>query len=195
MPILGIVASQISGHLDTFTPTGSYDALATYTVGAGGISSITFAGLPTGGQYSHLQIRSIAQCSTNTSLWQRIVVAFNGDTTNSNYADHILQDSGSTTGSVAETSTRKGFGAASNTGVSYFFANITDILDYASSSKYKVSRTLRGMDRNTTGNGSSNIAFESSLWMSTSPISSITLTLEDGSNFNQYSQFAVYGVK
>lgn len=192
-PLLtGVFASQISGHLNTFNPTGSYDALATYTVPSGGVSTITFAGLPTGGQYSHLQIRSIAQCSTNTSAWQRIVVAFNGDTTNSNYFDHIIQDSGSSLGAVTESSTRKGFGAASNSGVSYFFSNITDILDYSSSVKYKVSRTLRGLSQNTS---SSNVAFESNLWLSTAPINSVTLTIEDGSNFNQYSQFAVYGVK
>lgn len=191
-PILGIYASQITGHLNPFNPTGSFDALATYTVPSGGVSTITFAGLPTGGQYSHLQIRSIAQCSTNTSAWQRLVVAFNGDTTNSNYFDHIIQDSGSSLGAVTETSTRKGFGAASNSGVSYFFSNITDILDYSSSVKYKVSRTLRGLSQNSS---TSNVAFESNLWLSTAPINSITLTIEDGSNFNQYSQFAVYGVK
>jgi len=56
-PILGIYASQITGHLNPFTPTGSYDALASYTVPSGGASTITFAGIPTGGQYTHLQLR------------------------------------------------------------------------------------------------------------------------------------------
>lgn len=193
-PILGIYASQITGHLNPFTPTGSYDALATYTVPSGGVSTVylSVAGLS---GYSHLQIRSIAQCSSTSSEWQRILVAFNSDTTNSNYADHIIQDSSSSLGAITETSTRKGFGAASKSGVSHFFLNITDILDYSSSVKYKVSRTLRGMSQNSSTAGVSNVAFESNLWMSTAAITSIALTLEDGSNFNQYSQFSVYGVK
>ena len=31
MPILGVIASQISGHL--FAPSGAYDSIATVTVG------------------------------------------------------------------------------------------------------------------------------------------------------------------
>lgn len=172
-----------------FSPTGSYDALATYTVPSGGVSSITFAGIPN--TYSHLQIRSIAQCSSTGSDWQRLLVSFNSDTTNSNYVDHLLYGTGSSAAALAETSTRKGFGTASRSGVSYFAVGVTDVLDYASSSKYKTSRTLTGLDTN--GNGQ--IRFESNLWMSTSPISSITLTIEDSSNFNQYSQFSLYGIR
>ena len=55
-PNLGIIATSISGHLFTFSLVGNYDALATVTVPSGGLSSITFAGIPTTG-YSHLQIR------------------------------------------------------------------------------------------------------------------------------------------
>ena len=44
--------------------TGSYDALAVYTVPSGGASSITFAGIPQSG-YQHLQLRMFAK-SVNT---------------------------------------------------------------------------------------------------------------------------------
>jgi hypothetical protein len=40
MPVLGIIASQMSGHL--FAPSGAYDSIATTTVGSGGAASITF---------------------------------------------------------------------------------------------------------------------------------------------------------
>jgi hypothetical protein len=43
MPILGIMASQISGHL----VTNSYESIADRTtVGSGGTSSITFSSIP-----------------------------------------------------------------------------------------------------------------------------------------------------
>lgn len=186
--VLGIMASQISGHL--FSSPGAYDSLATITLSSSA-SSITFSGIPSG--YKHLQLRSIAQTSTAGTNWQRLLVAFNGDTTASNYADHVLQGNGAGASSYAETSTRKGFGAAASSGANIFNANITDILDYANTSKNKTSRTLRGVESNNAYTGV--VAFESNLWMSTSAITTITLTIEDGSNFTQYSSFALYGVK
>jgi len=170
---------------------GDYESIQTVTVGTAQ-ASIAFTSIPS--TYKHLQIRSIAQCSTNTSPWQRIVVAFNSDTTNANYADHLLQGNGSTASAVAETSSRKGFGLAAQSGSTYFGANITDVLDYANTNKYKTSRTLRGFDSNGVYTNQI-ITLESNLWMSTAAISSITLTLEDSSNFNTYSSFALYGVK
>ena len=61
--IKGIVASGISGHLiPPYSPTGSYDALAVYTVPSGGASSIIFAGIPQSG-YQHLQLRGIVRAN------------------------------------------------------------------------------------------------------------------------------------
>jgi hypothetical protein len=62
MPILGIMASQISGHL--WAPEGAYDSLATVTLSAS-TASIEFAGIPA--TYKHLQVRVIAR-SAGTSL-------------------------------------------------------------------------------------------------------------------------------
>lgn len=182
--LIGIIASSGGAAAG-----GDYESIATVTVGSGGSSSISFTSIPS--TYQHLQIRSIAQCSTSTSNWQRLVVAFNSDTTNSNYVDHLLYGTGTAAESLAETSSRKGYGRASRTGVSYFGANVTDILDYANTNKNKTSRTLTGIEIN----GGGQIALESNLWMNTAAINSITITIEDSSNFNQYSSFALYGIK
>ena len=166
-----------------FSPTGSYDALATYTVPSGGVSSITFAGLPTGGQYAHLQIRVMYP----TGYWGRI--RFNGDTTTSNYRGHNIQGSGGAVG--AGTSANELYfpqGYNGNTDKPY--VAILDILDYASNSKYKTTRSLEGYDANTEGY----ITFCSGLWMSTSAINSFTIT-SGSTNFGQFSSFALYGVK
>lgn len=177
----------------SFTPllhdSGVVFPIESITVGSAGASSITFSNIPQ--TYTHLQIRAIAQCSTSTSTWQRLVVSFNSNTTNADYADHLLYGDGTSAQALAETSTRKGFGRASRTGVSYFAANVIDILDYANTNKYKTSRTLTGIDSN--GNGQ--IALESNLWMKTNAITAITITIEDSSNFNQYSSFALYGIR
>ena len=187
---VGIYASQISGHL--WAPNGAYDALATITVPSGGVASVTFAGIPQG--YKHLQIRSISR-STNTSYnggdgdW--IGMRFNGDS-GSNYSPHYIQGNGANTFANGYTTSRCVIqrGANANTGANIFGTIVTDVLDYASTSKNKTVRYLGGVDNNGTGQ----MYFGSNGWYSTSAITSIELVPEIG-NFVQYSQFALYGVK
>jgi len=96
-PILGIWASQISGHL--FAPSGAYDSIATTTVGAGGTSSITFNSIPS--TYTHLQIRAFTGTST-IYVSNAGYVSFNGDTTTSNYNDHAIYGSGASAASYSK---------------------------------------------------------------------------------------------
>jgi hypothetical protein len=187
-PILGIWASSFNAG--GFTPTGSYDALATYTVPSGGVSSITFAGLPTGGQYSHLQIRGISR--TNISATEDyMLLRFNNDTSAS-YAYHALEGNGSSAAAAAQSSVSTGYlQRSSGNSTSAFGTTICDILDYASNTKNKTYRTLAGIDNN----GSGIVMLVSSLWAKTEPINSISILPSGGGSFQQYSQFALYGVK
>lgn len=164
-------------------PQGAFDSLATVTVGSSAVSSVTFSGIPTG--YKHLQIRGVLLTSgaTNPSF------NFNGDT-GSNYAWHHLYGNGSaaySNGGGSQTFMYFNYNPSS----SYPSAFVMDVLDYASTSKYKTSRTLAGFNAN---GGTDEIALWSGLWQSTSAVSSITFN-GAGANFNQYSQFALYGIK
>ena len=198
-PLLtGVFASQISGHLNPFTPTGSYDALATYTVPSGGVSSITFAGLPTGGQYTHLQIRFLAQDTRATYYIGDMYARFNSSSTG--YAYHFLYGNGSS--AVADQSTNQpeiyiGTGSIGTTTGGTFGVGVMDILDYASTSKYRTTRTLMGEDHNGTGGGNSlggRVTLASGLWQDTNAINQITIYGGSG-NLAQNSQFSIYGVK
>jgi len=187
MPILGILASQISGHL--FAPSGAYDSIATTTVGAGGVASVTFSSIPS--TYTHLQIRGIAR-STAAAGPRAVYLRFNSDTGN-NYASHRLEGDGSSASAGAftsETYIRIYDNPAANQTASVFSSVVLDILDYANTSKNKTARFLNGFD----ANGSGYIGFQSGLWINTTAVTSITFTLEAG-DFAQYSQFALYGVK
>lgn len=183
-PILGIWASQISGHL--WAPAGAYDALATVTVDSGGASSIEFAGIPTG--YKHLQIRVLY---LNSSSYSNIQMQFNGDT-GSNYSWHEVYGDGSGVGATAYTSQthiRPILGAVGTTNQA---VGVIDILDYASTSKNKTTRSLSGADTN---GGTNYILLRSGLWMNSgSAITSINFVPQSGS-FNQYTQFALYGIR
>lgn len=187
-PILGIWASQISGHL--WAPAGAYDALATVTVPSGGAASVTFSGIPTG--YKHLQIRFIGR-STNADTQDNLFINFNSDS-GSNYTYHAVYGDGSSANAIAATSQTKaitGRLAAANSTSGIFGAGVIDILDYANTSKNKTLRNLVGIDTN----GAGNVWLFSNLWASTSAISNIGITTASGTNFAQYSQFALYGIK
>jgi len=180
MPILGIMASQISGHL--WAPDGAYDALATVTVPSGGVASITFAGIPN--TYKHLQIRGFFR----TSSAAENKIEMNGITTTTSYYRHYLQGSGAGVGAGANNSNSMAGYYETNTNI--FGTHIIDILDYANTSKIKVVRTLWGFD----ANGSGYVGLSSGANNSTSAINSISLVPTAGS-YTEYSQFSLYGVK
>lgn len=191
MPILGIMASQISGKL--WAPAGAYDALATITVPSGGAATVTFSGIPTG--YKHLQIRAIFRSSiTNSS--DNVAFQFNKDTA-ANYATHVVFGNGSSALAQAFTGNNYMYlpsmsaSASDTSGV--FGTSVVDILDYASTSKTKTVRALSGFD----GNGATayqRVGLSSSLWTKT-PEAITSITFSNSGSFQQNTQFALYGVK
>lgn len=189
-PILGIIAS--SYYTQAFTPSSSYDALASYTVGSGGASYIEFAGLPTGGQYTHLQIRVTARTTTATSF-DALALQFNGDTS-SVYTLHTLYGNGSSATAFANTPTTEAYldkAAGASLSSNIFAGIVCDVLDYASTTKFKTTRSLGGGD----ANGSGVIHLTSGLWRSTNAINSLKIYSFGGGNLAQYTNISVYGVR
>lgn len=189
MPVLGIVASQISGHL--FGPTGAYDSIATVTVSTA-TSTVTFSSIPS--TYTHLQIRGIAKSARTGSARNDLIIKLNGSSTT--YAHHQLYGNGASAAALVTASTTQGLlgiNCVPSTGyTSQFGVVVADILDYASTNKNKTIRSLAGTDNN----GAGFISLSSALWYATpAAITSIALTVDGGHNFEQYSQFALYGIK
>lgn len=184
-PILGIYASQTTGHIST----SSYESIATVTVGSGGSSSISFTSIPS--TYKHLQIRYSASDSRTGTPWSDTYIVFNSDSS-TNYSNHLLYTD-STTVSPGAASNQSFIQAASigdASPSSVFGVGIIDILDYANTNKYKTIREISGNDEN--GTGFLNLG--SGSWRSTTAINSITFT-SITPNFRQYSIFALYGIK
>ena len=176
----------------------AYDPNATWliqrtTVGSGGSSSITFSSIPS--TYTHLQIRGIGRTNRSAN-GDYALVKLNNDSSTSNYTTHYLQGNGSTVAAGGYVQSFAGYlwsrwGAASDAS-NIFGAGILDILDYANTNKYKTGRDTGGLETNT---ANSQINLESSIWLSTSAVTSITITPGAGTSWNQYSTFALYGVK
>jgi hypothetical protein len=174
--LLNTILGSLSGGVAA--ATGSYESIATFS--GSGVSTITFTSIPS--TYVALQIRSIA-IGTDTTIY----LQFNSDT-GANYTQHRLIGNGSTVaaaGFTGETNITNICRAQST----YPGVAITDIHDYASTSKYKTVRNFRGED----ANGSGNVYLNSGLWLSTSAITSIKLTTT--ANMSAGTQFALYGIK
>ena len=195
MPILGTIASGISGHL-TPPDTGAMFPLGMVQVGSAGASTVTFSSIPA--DYTHLQIRGILRNTAATASSLDLFMNFNGGTgTNYRAYKQVGGDGSSAFAAASGTSTAaldkiaNAYFLNDGNTASVYSAWVCDILDYRNTNKYKVTRSLNGQDLN----GSGSIRLFSGLWQSTSAITSIVLTVEGGNNFKQYTQFALYGIK
>ena len=189
-PILGIMASQISGHL---IPATDYESIATVTVGSGGATTeVEFTSIPA--TYKHLQIRYFAGANGayGDDTWTRLIV--NGQTTASgNYTRHMLSGDGSTVSSSSSTT-------GSNTNLFFLLpgatgggwaSGVTNILDYTDTNKYRTLQTFTGWYGNSGGRND----LTSHLYLSTTAVSTIKIQMFSGEFYRQYSRFALYGIK
>jgi len=170
-------------------PQGDFEPIATTTLGTA-TATVTFSSIPA--TYKHLQIRMLARTSNTTGINWTGLIRFNSDTA-SNYTYHGLRGDGSSAISYAGTSQTSSLAVITGddaTSLLGWGVGVTDILDYANTNKYKTIRTLTGFEEN----GSGMVELTSGVWMSASAITSINIRVDTGT-FNQYSQFALYGIK
>ncbi|NBR25163.1 MAG: fibronectin type III domain-containing protein [Micrococcales bacterium] len=171
--------------------TGVMYPIQMVSVGAAGSSSISFTSIPS--TYKHLQIRGITRGS-RSNVNTNVYFGFNNDTTTGNYYGHGVYGEGANAGALDKigSATNALIASVANTSTASVFSGfVIDILDYASTSKNKTTRSLNGYDTN----GAGQIWMQSGLWMNSSTaISSIQITDPLGI-FLQYSSFALYGIK
>jgi hypothetical protein len=178
---------------NTLIYPGSFESIATITVGSGGASNVEFTSIP--GTYTHLQIRHINRATGSvTDSFNKL--QFNGDTGNNYYTHYLLGtgtavQSGANVPNVDFIYSGVNWGVTTITDTKFFAGAIIDILDYANTNKKTTSRTLSGID----GNGSGQIDFTSGTWNNTAAVTSIKISVNSGTNFAQYSTFALYGIK
>jgi hypothetical protein len=182
--LIGIIASSGGGV------ASSYESISTVTVGSGGAATVTFSSIPS--TYQHLQIRCIAQAAHSGNDYDQFALRFNSDSGN-NYSYHLVRGNGANAAAgsgVSGTKTYAVYNSLVSGSSSIFGASVIDLLDYKDTTKNKTIRSIGGADLN----GSGGVAFGSGLWMNTSAITSIVLSNDNG-NWNQYSSFALYGIK
>ena len=184
MPILGIIASS---KLTAPVPFAAYESIAS-TFLSGGQASITFSSIPA--TFTHLQLRGHSAGQDNTNIFIR----FNGDT-GSNYSYHLIGNMAS------DTTATSGAGTSQNGiiildqqtgGSTYWNPSVVDILDYRNANKYKTTRSLNGVDRNSNSGGFCYLI--SGNWRNTAAITSISIQ-PVSNNLNTNTRFSLYGLK
>lgn len=192
MPILGVIASSISGNLYS----ASFDSIATVNITSNG-QSATFSSIPS--TYTHLQIRVLCRGNDGSSI-DSLYMRFNGLAPSSGYPSHYLRGTGAAaeTGSSGPNNYMYVAQTVSNGNTaSVFGVSIIDILDYTNTNKYKTVRALTGFDAN--GSGVGNLG--GSVWLSSGFLSTTTNAITDidvsglSGGFRINSQVALYGIK
>lgn len=179
-----------------------YESIATVTVGSGGSSTITFSSIPS--TYLHLQLRATCQTNRSGYVVDAFTVRFNSDS-QTNYSWHTLyggfstSSSGSaTTDSGTSATAARFYWGNSSVSANVFTTAIIDILDYKNTNKHKTIRTLAGYDVNGTAGTDSyggTVCLSSGNYRSTDAINSIEIASTVSSNFTQYTEFSLYGIK
>lgn len=184
--------SALVGNPYTQPYTANFEHIATVSLSANQ-TSVSFTNLGViAADYKHLQIRAVPRSDSSGVEYGQGSLTINGDS-GANYAVHFLIGTGSSvsTYSAANATGGVGFVHAGNTaGASMFGANVMDILDFSSSTKFKTVRTMSG---GVFGSTKQN-RFHSSLWRSTTAITSIAFTPESG-NWVSGSRFSLYGTR
>lgn len=189
------MSGVLGGLIAAFpTPiTSSFESIATAS-GSGSSNTITFSSIPS--TYKHLQVRLLGKSTGAGTGGVQMLVRLNSDT-GSNYSFHYIRaegttvaaGGGATNGSIEWNGVYPLSGA---TQANMMGTGIIDIIDYASTSKYKTVRGFHGWNGNTVDNGW--VILNSGLWQSTSAINSVSVIINSGS-WTSDSTFALYGIK
>ena len=155
------------------------------------VCSITFSNIPQ--TYQHLQVRWFSRFSGNDAY---IAYYYNSDTTDSNYSWEYFGGNGSSVYNGGPTFSGQAVYVPNNSSLASVAGMLVmDILDYTSTNKLKISRTMWGYDLN--GSGGANIG--SGMWKTAG--SAITSIKFDARAFGSTSDFAanstiqLYGIK
>ena len=169
MPIPGVIASSISGHLQT----GNFFLIQQLSPSA--VSTVTFSSIPS--TYKHLMMRFNLVNSYSGDTYR---IQFNSDTSTANYVTHTLYGNGSTVGAAGAASGTFGFIRlfySSSVITTYPNIGIVDVFDYTNTNKNKTVKALVGANNNSS---TGEIEVDSGVWLSTAAVTSLTFSAITG---------------
>ena len=171
----------------------TYTLISSVTVGSGGANSIEFTSIPS--TYTDLKV-ILSLRNDLSAAYDNIVMTFNGST--STYNERYLLGNGSSAssgtpgGSPARSSNIQFMWQDSATATSNTFNNAEIYIPNYSGSNYKSVSMDSVIENNAT---SAATGLSAGLWSTTSAITSVKFTPNNGTVFVQYSTAYIYGIK
>ncbi len=171
----------------------AFELIASSTVGASNVSSISFTSIPQ--TYTDLMLEVSGRTTNWGYSYNNLYLSINGTPSGSSYSNRILYAVGTTAGSFNQLGTSQLLiGATPSTaGTASTFSNTTCYLPNYTGSNKKSASSDGASERNSTTNGDIFLSLIAGLWDSTSAITSLYLT-SDSSDFVQYTSAYLYGV-
>lgn len=166
----------------------TYEAISTVTVGAGGVSSISFTSIP----QTFTDLRLALSARSATSNWaDNPLVSIN--TSTSTFSRRSMYAEGGAAGSeVGSTGRLIGLVPAATSTASTFGVFDIYIPNYTNASNFK-SFSVDSVGEN--NSSTSGLWVLSGLWSTAAAVTQISLTLNSTANFVQYSTATLYGIK
>lgn len=173
----------------------TYSKIATYTVGSGGVPTVSFINIPQ--TYTDLLITSSSRTDSGTAD-DVLVCYFNfnqtgytsrrfGGTGSGSFSDTLSNSNGGASGSRLLVGSISAAGGTANS-----FGNLTMHIPGYTSNKYKSTSGEGTQSNNSSGSFQ---MMSAGLWSNSSPITSITFGGYWSSTFVQHSTFHLYGIK
>lgn len=163
------------------------------TISDNSTTNVTYSSLPQ--NFNHLQIRMFARSNYSTGNWDWLYLYGINGAGSGNFTYHLAYGDGATaysTGTGAGSySAFLGYLPNANVTANMFGMCVIDILDYTSTSKQKVVRTMWGFD----SNGSGQMGFVSNTSFSvlgTSAVSSFSIGLSSPQTLTSGSKIDLY---
>ena len=167
----------------------TYKKIASVTVGSGGASSIEFSGIVS--TYTDLSLLiSLRSNRAAPPINEGVLLTFNNSSTG--YSNRAIEGNGSSASSFTGSTTSINLiqATATNATASTFGSAFIYIPNYAGSTNKSVS-----IDYVTENNATSALAgLTAALWSNTSAITSLKLTPEVGTLWDQHSTATLYGI-
>jgi hypothetical protein len=160
----------------------TYTLIASNTVGSGGTASVTFSSIAA--TYTDLVLK-ISTRTNRSAVTDGLEIRLNGSGTNHS-GRRLTGDGSAAASSVSVYGNTDG-----NTATASTFGNAeVYIPNYAGSNNKSFSMDTVS-ENNATANG---MTLNANLWAQTTAVSSIQILMSDGTLFNQYSTFYLYGI-
>jgi hypothetical protein len=161
--------------------------IETVTVGSGGTSTISFTSIP----QTYTDLKLVMSLRTNhADGFDNAKYSFNGSTTGFSYR-RLLGSGSSVSSSTGTDNTNSLLSNAATSTSSVFSNNELYIANYAGA-------TYKSFSIDTVSENNATLAYSylvGGLWSNTDAITSLSLTPQDGSLFNQYTTATLYGIK